>query len=68
MTDKLNKLKSDFLFNLKELENVSNSSEQLQTEADETVKRLQKLETGYRKMEKEKNELIQVRNRGIRRI
>ena len=68
MTNKLNKLKSDFLFNLKELENVSNSSEQLQTEADETVKRLQKLETGYRKMEKEKNELIQVRNRGIRRI
>jgi len=67
VTNKLNKLKSDFLFNLKELENVSNSSEQLQTEADETVKRLQKLETGYRKMEKEKNELIQVRNRGIRR-
>jgi len=68
VTNKLNKLKSDFLFNLKELENMSNSSEQLQTEADETVKRLQKLETGYRKMEKEKNELIQVRNRGIRRI
>lgn len=45
---------------LQELETVTNTYEQLQTEKDDTVKKLQKLESGYKRMEKEKNELIQV--------
>lgn len=49
-----------FRFAFQELENVSNTSEQLQSEKEEVIKKLQKIETGYKKMEKEKNELIQV--------
>ena len=43
-----------------ELETVTNQCEQLQTEKEDTSKKLHKVESGYRKMEKEKNELIQV--------
>ena len=42
------------------METVTNQCEQLQTEKDEMAKKLHKVESGYRKMEKEKNELIQV--------
>ena len=45
---------------IQEIENVTSTYEQTQTEREEATKKLQKLEVAYRKMEKEKNELIQV--------
>ena len=48
-------------FYWQELETVTNQCEQLQSEKDETTKKLHKVESSYRKMEKEKNELIQVK-------
>ena len=54
----VNKLNLNICF--QELETVTNQCEQLQTEKEDTSKKLHKVESGYRKMEKEKNELIQV--------
>ena len=39
---------------------MTNQCEQLETEKADTVKKLHKVESNYHKMEKEKNELIQV--------
>ena len=39
---------------------MTSNCDQLQTEKDEALKKIAKIEATYRKMEKEKNEMVQV--------